>query len=164
MPASAVPWVRLERDPARYADVVRRGRAFGQVRNAYDVYRLLGGAAAKEDQEVAWIVLLDTHGYCRGVQEIARGARDHVGFELQDALRPANVAGARYLALVHNHPSGSAVPSTADGELTIAVETAAYESGLFLLDHVVLGLGEYFSFRERGLFRVDKNGAFRVAA
>jgi DNA repair protein RadC len=164
MPASAVPWVRLERDPDRYADVVRRGRAFGPVRNAFDVYRLLGAAAAKEDQEVAWMVLLDTHGACRGVQEIARGARDHVGFELPDAMRAAVVAGVKYLVLVHNHPSGSAVPSTADGELTIAVETAAFESGLFLLDHVVLGLGEYYSFRERGLFRVENNRAFRVAA
>ncbi|MGH7603939.1 MAG: hypothetical protein ACRENK_08060, partial [Gemmatimonadaceae bacterium] len=63
MPRSAVPWVRVVRDPERYAEVMRRGRAFGPIRNAADVYRLLGDEAAKEDQEVAWIVLLDVHGY-----------------------------------------------------------------------------------------------------
>jgi DNA repair protein RadC len=161
MGSSAVPWVRLERDPAQYAEVMRRARAFGRLRNAVDTYRLLGHAAAKEDQEVAWIVLIDTHGYCRGVQEIARGARDHVGFELPDATRAAVAGGAKYLILCHNHPSGSAIPSEDDGALTLAVESASYESGLLLLDHVVLGLDEYYSFREQGLFRVEKNG--RVA-
>ena len=110
-------------------------------------------------------MLLDVHGYCRGVQEIARGARDRVGFELQDALRGANVAGAKYLVLVHNHPSGNAVPSDDDAELTLAVEGAAYESGLLLLDHVVLGLNEFFSFRERAYWRIEKNGHLvRLAA
>lgn len=158
MPPSAVPWVRIERDPTRYAAVMRRGQRFGPIRNALSVYLLLGETAAKEDQEVAWVVLVDTHGTCRGVQEIARGARDHVGFELPDATRAAVVAGAKYLVLCHNHPSGSAVPSEDDGELTTAVETACFEVGLLLLDHVVLGMGEYFSFRERGLFRVDRYG------
>jgi DNA repair protein RadC len=141
----------------RSADI-QRGRSFGPVRNAADVYRLLGARAAKERQEVAWIVLLDVHGSYNGRREIGRGNYDSVGFELSAALRPAIVAGVRYLLLVHNHPSGSAVPSAADGELTIAVESAAYEAGLLLLDHVVLGLHEYYSFRERGLFRIEPSG------
>ena len=158
MATSTVPWVKVVRDPQRYGGVMRRSHELGQVRNAADVYRLLGPAMAEEDQEVACVVLVDVHGYCRGVQEIARGARDRVGFELPDALRAAQITGCRYLVLTHNHPSGSAVPSDADGELTLAVEAAAYESGLVLLDHVVLGLNEYYSFREQSLFRVERTG------
>lgn len=165
MGRSAIPWIQVERDPEGYARAMRAARAFGPVANAGDVYRLLGGHAAREDTEVAWVVLLDIHGYSRGVQEIARGARDHVGFELPDALRAASIAGARYLVLVHNHPSGWAAPSADDAQLTREVEAAAWESGLFLLDHVVLGLDEWFSFREAALFRVAKNGQVtRIAA
>jgi DNA repair protein RadC len=148
----------------RTADILR-GRRVGTIHNAADVYRVLGARAARERVEVAWILLLDTHGTYRGRREIARGAYDHVGLELPEALRPAVVAGCRYVILVHNHPSGSAVPSDADAQLTITVERAADAAGLFLLDHVVLGLNQYYSFRERGLFVIEKNGELvKVAA
>jgi DNA repair protein RadC len=148
----------------RSSDILA-GRSFGPVRSAADVYRLLGPRAAKERVENAWIVLLDVHGHLNGTRRIARGYYDSVGFELSEALRPAQSAGVRYLVLAHNHPSGSAVPSSDDAELTFQVEQAAYQSGLYLLDHVVLGLNEYYSFRERGLFVVEKSGqVVRMAA
>lgn len=145
--------MRLERDEARYARVVRRAARVGPITNAIDVYTLLGPAMAKEDQEIATVVLLGTHGDCLGVQEIARGARDHVGFEFPDALRPAVVSGCKYVVLCHNHPSGSAIPSEDDGELTVAFEVACFECGLVLLDHDVLGLEQVYSFREDTLFK-----------
>jgi DNA repair protein RadC len=144
---------------------ISRGRSFGTVRNAYDVYRLLGPRAAKERVENAWVVLLDVHGTLRGTRRIARGSYDTVGFELSEALRPAQNAGVRYLVLAHNHPSGSAIPSDDrhgadnDARLTRDVESAANQSGLLLLDHVVLGVNEYYSFREGALFRIDRDGA-----
>ncbi|MGH8748819.1 MAG: JAB domain-containing protein [Burkholderiales bacterium] len=140
-------------------------RAFGPIASPADVYRLLGESASREDREIAYVVLLDVHGYCRGVGKVATGSRDHVAVDLPDVLRYAVVAGARYLVLVHNHPSGSAVPSDDDAALTQSVERAAYETGLLLLDHVVLGSREWFSFRERALFRLDKAGqVVRLAA
>lgn len=148
----------------RSSDILR-GRSFGSVRSAADVYRLLGPRAAKERVENVWIVLLDVHGTFNGTRRIARGGYDSVGIETSEALRPAQVAGIRYLVLAHNHPSGSAVPSDDDAELTFQVETAAYQSGLYLLDHVVLGLNEYYSFREQSLFVIEKNGQIvRMAA
>ena len=164
MAASAVPWVRVERDPTKYARVMNVAKRFGPVSNGYAVYRLLGDVAAREDQEVAWVVLLDIHGECRGVQEIARGARDHVGIDLPDALRAAQILGCKYLVLVHNHPTGYAVPSDDDAALTRDVEIASYQSGLLLLDHVVLGLGQFYSFRERALFAVEGGKVRRLAA
>lgn len=152
-PHSPTPWVTPEgRDPRGYRRVMRDARAFGPIRNAGDVYRLLGADAARQDQEQIYEVLLDVHGYCRRTVVVARGARDHVSVELADALRPPLVAGCRYFAIAHNHPTGDARPSDADGDLTLAVQEAANESGLFLLDHVILGLDQFFSFRERRLF------------
>jgi DNA repair protein RadC len=154
--AANVPWVRLERDEERYARVVARAARIGPIRGPIDVYTLLGAAMAREDQEVACVVLLGTHGDCMGVTEIARGARDHVGFEFPDALRPAVVSGCKYVVLVHNHPTGSAVPSEDDGELTMAFEVACFECGLVLLDHDVLGLDELYSFREDVLWKREQ--------
>jgi DNA repair protein RadC len=152
-PDHPVAWVTPDgRDPRGYRRAMKSARAFGPVRNAGDVYRLLGPDAARRDQEQIYEVLLDVHGYCRRVVVVARGGRDHVSVELADALRPPLVAGCRYFAIAHNHPTGDARPSEADGLLTLDVQEAANESGLYLLDHVILGLDQFFSFRERRLF------------
>jgi DNA repair protein RadC len=59
-----------------------------------------------------------------------------------------------YAILAHNHPSGSAWPSEADARLTGEMGGAAARQGLELLDHVVLGRGEIFSFHLRQLLRI----------
>lgn len=150
-------WVglRVERDPARYRQVVARGRAIGPIANAHVVYWLMRDAAEGEDQEVFWVILLDTHGLLRGVQEVARGSRDRVGVEIPDALRAAVIAGTRYFVVVHNHPSGNGLrPSKPDADLTYAIARAGAYVGLLLVDHVVIGLGEYYSFRENQAWTV----------
>lgn len=145
----------VERDPAAYRNLVERAARIGAIAGPHAVYELLGPEAAREDQEVAWILMLDTHGFLRGEpQEIARGARDRVAVEIPDALRAAVIAGSRYIVLCHNHPSGHATPSDADGELTMALAQAADLCDLLVLDHVVLGMGEFFSFREGRLWTV----------
>jgi DNA repair protein RadC len=152
-PAHPQRWVTPDgRDPRGYRRAMKDARAFGPVRNAGDVYRLLRHDSDRRDQEQIYVVLLDVHGYCRRTAIVARGGRDHVSVELADTLRPALVAGCRYFAIAHNHPTGDARPSQADGELTLDVQDAANESGLYLLDHVILGLDQFFSFRERRLF------------
>ena len=148
------PWVGLDRRPGAYREVIERGRAVGQVVNAQAAAWIMLPKAEREDQEVAWSMGLDTHAMLRGVAEVARGRRDGVSVNLQDAIRPLVVDGARYMIFFHNHPSGTARPSDADADLTryIAHESAGL---VVLLDHVILGLGEAYSFRERRLWAVQ---------
>lgn len=144
----------LRRDPDAYATVRKIANAFGPIAGPRELYRLLAPVALTEDQEVAWMVMLDTHGMAKGVHEFARGARDRVTVDLTDALRVAVINGSRYLILAHNHPSGAAAPSDADASLTKAVGEGAAMLDMVLLDHVVLGLGELYSFREDRFHRV----------
>lgn len=154
MPAGA--W-GLRKDPDAYAEVRRRAQAIGPIAGPHQLYALLAPVAETEDQEIVWTVLLDTHGLCRGAPEIARGQRDRVSVDLADALRVGIIAGARYMVLAHLHPSGEARASSADGDLTRAMGQAAACVDMVLLDHVVLGFREFYSFREKQLWRIKAN-------
>lgn len=55
------------------------------------------------------------------------------------------------IILVHNHPSGLSVPSTMDIEITKQIRDAGKLLCIELLDHIVIGLGEYTSFAERDM-------------
>jgi len=53
--------------------------------------------------------------------------------------------------VAHNHPSGDPTPSAADKHLTIQVKAALGLIEVNLLDHIVVGDGQVFSFVQEGL-------------
>ena len=55
---------------------------------------------------------------------------------------------AASLILVHNHPSGHPDPSEEDQRLTRTVSEAARTVDVRVIDHIVVGKGYYYSFRE----------------
>lgn len=55
------------------------------------------------------------------------------------------------IILAHNHPSGDPTPSQEDIEVTKRVVEVGNIIGIKVLDHLVIGEGKYYSFRESGL-------------
>lgn len=149
------PWTKLVRKPGAYQELMQRAWAIGPIRNAATAAWIMIPVADVEDQEVAWAMTLDTHGMLRGVNEIARGGTDHVSVPIPIALRATIADGSEFLVLFHNHPSGTAQASDADADLTKALSYAAATVELTLIDHVILGVGEAYSFRERRLWQVQ---------
>jgi DNA repair protein RadC len=137
-----------------YRGLVRTWRDRGPV-GPRMIADMLAKKAGEATQEIAWIVTVDLYATLVNVHEVARGARDTVEVEIPVALEAVLGDGVNYFALVHNHPSGSAMPSEDDGLLTGTMAEAASVAGLVLLDHVVLGRDrEYFSFYEGQLCRI----------
>lgn len=58
---------------------------------------------------------------------------------------------AVHFMVLHNHPSGRANPSKADILLTKKLLDAASFMDITLLDHIIIGDGTYFSFKEHNL-------------
>jgi DNA repair protein RadC len=55
------------------------------------------------------------------------------------------------IIVVHNHPSGDPMPSSADLIVTTRLKAAGDVLGIALLDHVIVGHeGRYMSFKEQG--------------
>ncbi|MGV3009740.1 RadC family protein [Streptococcus thoraltensis] len=55
---------------------------------------------------------------------------------------------ATSIILVHNHPSGTVDPSENDLRFTEKLKRCCDDMGLVLLDHLIIGNRDYFSFRE----------------
>ena len=64
----------------------------------------------------------------------------------------SNVAG---IFLVHNHLSGDCKPSKEDMQITKRMERAGEILGIQVIDHVVIGEGEFYSFKERERYREE---------
>ncbi|NTV52862.1 MAG: JAB domain-containing protein, partial [Candidatus Firestonebacteria bacterium] len=73
------------------------------------------------------------------------GSLDQAALHPRELFKSAFEAGAAALILAHNHPSGDPTPSTADVRLTGQLQQAAKLLGICLLDHVIIGNGEYRS-------------------
>lgn len=59
--------------------------------------------------------------------------------------------GCNALILAHNHPSGRISPSDADKRITEKLCGAGRMLDLKVLDHIIVGEGEYFSFADEGI-------------
>jgi DNA repair protein RadC len=53
--------------------------------------------------------------------------------------------------LCHNHPSGSVEPSDADKSITRSIVNGGKILDIKILDHLVVGINNYFSFADSGL-------------
>ena len=54
--------------------------------------------------------------------------------------------------MLHNHPSGDPTPSREDILITKRIINAGEIIGIKLIDHIVIGDGNYISLKEQGLF------------
>lgn len=82
---------------------------------------------------------------------IAEGTADTVRPALRSIVARAIQTNATALIAVHNHPSGSAVPSEADKILTRDLIAACHPVGVKVLEHVIVAENAYYSFADTGL-------------
>lgn len=52
------------------------------------------------------------------------------------------------LLVAHNHPSGNLQPSQADKIFTDKIKKSCEDVGINFIDHIIVGVGNYFSFRK----------------
>lgn len=114
------------------------------------VYRLLGREMESLRQEQFRIILLDSQHRLIRVILISQGSLNAAVVHPREVLRPAILAAAHALVLVHNHPSGDPEPSEDDIRLTLRISEACGLLGIELLDHIVLGADHFRSLREGG--------------
>jgi hypothetical protein len=144
---SCQPFTKLVRDPDELAACAKRS---GKVETSRDLYELVNPYLSKADQEKFIVVCIDFRGQVRDYVEVAQGQRNRVAVDVEDILRPVILSGCNGFAVCHNHPSGVAEPSDADGKLTENIRKAASVAcpSVRLVDHLVIGNGQFFSFAD----------------
>ncbi|MDI3291406.1 DNA repair protein RadC [Polyangium sp. 15x6] len=107
---------------------------------------------AWREYEELWVISLDGRNCLRSARRVAQGGVHGLGITSRDVLRVALQDTAAAMILVHNHPSGDAMPSDADVAMTRKVAEASDAVGLPLLDHVIVSsTGDYRSMLDLGI-------------
>ncbi|OQX22095.1 MAG: hypothetical protein BWK75_01645, partial [Candidatus Altiarchaeales archaeon A3] len=68
-------------------------------------------------------------------------------------IKEAVTESSTAIILVHNHPSGEPQPSQDDIEITNRIISACDIVGIKVLDHIIIGDSNYFSFCDEGLIK-----------
>jgi DNA repair protein RadC len=69
----------------------------------------------------------------------------------REVFKTACLSNAAAIILIHQHPTGDPSPSSEDIAITRRLKEAGEIMGIKILDHIIVGDGEYLSFVERGL-------------
>ena len=101
-------------------------------------------------QEIVIAVFLNGQNRRLGEKEITEGTPTQATVYIRRVIEEALRTSAAAVVLVHNHPSGNPEPSTGDDETTRDLLKACKLVGLVLLDHVIVGETEHYSYSDSG--------------
>ncbi len=111
----------------------------------------LQSVLSREKIEQFRILFLDNRNRLLADEPQARGTVNHTPVYPREVVKRALDLHATAIILVHNHPSGDPSPSEADIAMTKEIKKAATALSIVLHDHVIVGNGQWLSFRRIGL-------------
>ena len=108
-------------------------------------------ALANNQHEVFCVIFLNSQNQVIAFEEMFRGTIDAAAVYPREVAKAALAHNAAAVILAHNHPSGTAEPSTADRRITDRLIAALGLLDIRVLDHLIIGGANITSFAERGL-------------
>ncbi|MBC7958324.1 MAG: DNA repair protein RadC [Vallitaleaceae bacterium] len=102
-------------------------------------------------QEHLKIVLLDTKNNIMSDHTLSVGTVNASLINPREVFIHALKNLAVHMIILHNHPSGDPTPSKEDISITKRIIEASDIIGIKLLDHIIIGDGNYISLKERGI-------------
>ena len=115
------------------------------------VFRMMLPLLRGLDHEECWIIFLNRANYVLGKERMSVGGLESTVVDVKSILRRALEKKASGVILVHNHPSGSAMPGQADIRQTGLLKKALQTCEIQLLDHVIVAEDSWYSFADEQL-------------
>jgi len=85
------------------------------------------------------------------LDRVSVGSLNQSVVHVREVLKSALLSSAAGTLLIHNHPTGDPSPSPDDIIITNRLKEAGLLIGIPVIDHIIIGDGQYVSFVERGL-------------
>ncbi len=126
---------------------LKTGQRYSSPAQVSDSFQFL----MKETKEMFLTLHLDGKNRIICLDVVSIGSLNQSIVEPRSVFQTACLSNAAALILVHQHPTGDPFPSSEDISITRRLKEAGEIMGIRVLDHIVVGDGEYFSFTERGL-------------
>jgi len=101
--------------------------------------------------EVFCVMYLNRSNKIIHLEIISQGGLTATVADIRIIMKRALDCMAASIFVSHNHPSGSLLPSKADRDLTQKIKTAGQLIDIMLVDHLIIGQKDYFSFADEGI-------------
>ncbi|HHD7476779.1 TPA: RadC family protein [Klebsiella oxytoca] len=137
----------------RQADAIIAGKitATDFITGADAARSLLRFSLAAEPREMFYAFFLNTRYGVIAFEELFKGTINNVTIYPRVVLQRALYHNAAAVVLAHNHPSASTDPSQADKLITERLVKVLGMVDIKVLDHLIVGGSEIYSFAEHGL-------------
>lgn len=104
-----------------------------------------------ERREVLYQICLDAKGKVLNYKRLSSGTVSMAPVSVREVVENALYADASVVMLGHNHPSGIALPSEEDRQITIQIQKALGAMGIRLADHIIVADDDFVSMAVSGL-------------
>ncbi len=129
-----------------------RSQTVPYLKNAADYARYLLPHFYGARDEMVYLLMLDAACKVINCSLIGHGSVNSANVPIRRLVQEAINANASGIVLAHNHPSGIAVPSKEDVEITIRLSESLEIMELTLLDHIIVADDDFVSLKESGYF------------
>lgn len=121
-----------------------------RIQSASDGDRLVRQFIEDLDREAMVVVALNAKSEPTCLQVVSTGSLSASIVHPREVFKVAILSNAYSILLAHNHPSGDITPSQEDISITKRLKNAADIMGVPMLDHIIIGSGNYYSLKENG--------------
>ena len=143
--------VMSDEDVLAQAEMILEKRWESEVfQHPTDVKNYLSAKLHALEHEVFAVCFLTTQHQLIVYEEMFRGTIDAASVYPREVVKAALNHNAAAVILAHNHPSGVATPSLNDDALTNRIVSALQLIDIRVLDHIIVGKGDCYSYAEEG--------------
>jgi DNA repair protein RadC len=117
-----------------------------------DVALLVSSQMSLLDKEHFKAIILSVKNEVLKVIDISVGSLSSAYVEPRELFREVLRENGAGVVVVHNHPSGDPTPSREDISLTLRLKKGSEILGIELIDHLIIGKGNFVSLKELEVF------------
>mgnify|MGYP002641397335 CR=1 FL=1 len=128
---------------------IQAGDRIKSSREAADHFRAFFSDAAKREHFV--VCFCNGQNCVLDTETLFVGSLTTSAIYVRELIQRILELGAASILIAHNHPSGSITPSSSDRAVTKRIQSAVSTIEVEILDHIIIGGEEYFSFADAGL-------------
>ena len=126
---------------------LKTGTRFISSKQVYETFSFM----MHETREMFLTLHLDGKNRIICMDLVSIGSLNQTIVHPREVFKTACLSNSAGLILIHQHPTGDPTPSKEDMEITRRLKEGGELMGIRILDHIIIGDGEYVSFVEWGL-------------
>ena len=122
-----------------------------KIKTSRSVFEIMNPLLGHLSHEEFWVLFLNNSNKILAKTQLSKGGMTSTIVDVRIVMKQALEHSAIAIILVHNHPSGSLIPSKSDTQLTEKFKLAAESLDIKVLDHIIVTEKTYFSFADECL-------------